>query len=392
MRDIDLSQKRALIRVDLNVPLKEGQVQNDARLRAIIPTLRLALAHHARIILISHLGRPQEGHYSAEFSLKPVADYLAKLLDHPIRFISEWLDGIEVGVQEIVLCENVRFNTGEKANDDTLAKRMANLCDVFVMDAFATAHRSEASTVGVAKYAPMSVAGPLLLAEIEALTSVMHAPKRPLVAIVGGAKVSDKLQVLKSLILRVDSLLLGGGIANTFIAALGYSVGASLFEPDLVSVARELLQLAKERQVNLVVPVDAIVAEELSDNSLTNLVSFAENSIKIKATQKIFDVGPETVALYSTIIRNAGTILWNGPLGVFEWTAFSKGTEMLAQTIAESPAFSVGGGGETIAAIDKYGVREKISYISTGGGAFLEYLEGKSLPSISILEHRAKDK
>lgn len=384
--ELDLYQKRVLIRVDLNVPMQQGKIINDARLKAILPTLRIALKANARIILLSHLGRPKEGVYDESLSLKPIAEALSALIQQPVHFVKDWLNGVEVDPGEIVLCENVRFNTGEKANDTTLAKKMAALCDIFVMDAFATAHRAEASTVGVAQYAPIAAAGPLLMTELSALQKALQDPKRPLVAIIGGSKVSDKSLLLARLLEKVDVLIIGGGLANTFIAAQGHSVGASLQEPNFIVQANELLTHAKKQNIRLLVPVDAIVAKTISSNAETRVSDLTD----IAADEKILDVGPKTSEQIAHILQQAGTIVWNGPLGVFEMAPFEMGTKYLAEAIANVPVFSLAGGGETLAAIDKYGDSQKISYISTGGGAFLEYLEGKVLPAVAILEARAE--
>lgn len=384
--ELDLNQKRVLIRVDLNVPMQNGKITNDARLKAILPTLRFLVKANARIMLLSHLGRPEEGVYSEALSLKPIAERLTALIQQPVRFVKDWLNGVAVEPGEIVLCENVRFNVGEKANDTMLSKKVAVLCDIFVMDAFATAHRSEASTVGVAQYAPIAAAGPLLITELTALQKALQDPKRPLVAIIGGSKVSDKSLLLETLLDKVDVLIVGGGIANTFIAAQGFSVGSSLVEKAYISKAEELLIHAKKQNIQLIVPVDAIVAKEISDIAETRVSDLTD----IANDEKILDVGPKTSQLISNIIHDAGTIVWNGPLGVFEMSPFESGTKRLAEAIANAPAFSLAGGGETIAAIDKYDVSQKISYISTGGGAFLEYLEGKTLPAVAILEVRAR--
>lgn len=387
METLDLHNKRVIIRVDLNVPMDKGKILNDARIRAILPTLQLALKKGARILVISHLGRPQEGVFSEEYSLRPIADYLAECLQYPVRFEKDWLAGTPMGEKEIVLGENVRFNQGEEANDVVLAKKMAALCDVFIMDAFGTAHRAQASTVGIAKFAPIAAGGLLLLAELKALKGIFENPKRPWVAIVGGAKISSKLFVLKSLIDKVDTLILGGGIANTFCAAQGTAMGQSLFESEKIAMAKEYLSLAKEKGVDILLPEDVIVATEISATAKTKEVLISE----VKANEKILDVGSKTIQRYSEILLKAGTILWNGPVGVFELEPFSRGTEQLSQAIAASKAYSVAGGGETVAAIEKYGVGHDISYISTGGGAFLEYLEGKILPAVAILEERFMD-
>lgn len=386
MEDVNLENKRVLIRVDLNVPIRQGIIQNDARIRAILPTIQRALAQNARIILMSHLGRPTAGQPTSALSLQSVVNTLAQHLNYPVRFAADWLDGLEIAPKEIVLCENVRFNPGELENDSALAKRIAALCDVFVMDAFATAHRSEASTVGVAQYAPIAAAGPLLFSELEALNRVLQSPKRPLVAIVGGAKVSDKLPLLQSLIEKVDTLIVGGGIANTFIAASGHAIGGSLFEPSSLPVARALLQTAKQRNLNLLLPIDAMVAYHLSTDTPIRVADLTD----IQTDEKIFDVGPSTIETYLPTLKTAGTILWNGPLGVFENPLFSIGTARLAESIASAPAFSIAGGGETATIIDQHNLRNQFSYVSTGGGAFLQYLEGKPLPAVVALEKRAQ--
>lgn len=393
MEDLDLNNKRVLIRADLNVPLQQDQITSDARLRATLPTLKLALEKNARIVLISHLGRPAEGQYEQTLSLKPVAVQLAHLLNYPVRFESNWLQGLQVNPKEIVLCENVRFNMGEQANDEALAKQMAALCDVFIMDAFATAHRAQASTVGVAQFAPCVAAGLLLEAEMHSLSKVLESPTRPLVAIVGGAKVSTKLVLLESLLKKIDTLIVGGGIANTFLAAKGITIGGSLYEDSFIPIVKKWLYLIKtmEKPANILIPRDAVVAKEISDKTEARIVDFLGNNLanNIQITEKILDVGPRTIKHYNEILKNAGTILWNGPIGVFEYDLFEQGTKALAEAIAASKAFSIAGGGETLAAIEKYHVTEKISYISTGGAAFLEYLEGKHLPAIAILEERA---
>ncbi len=384
LAQLDLNQKRVLIRVDLNVPMQAGKITNDARLKAIIPTLEFALNANACVILISHLGRPEEGVYTEALSLKPIAERLSILMNQPVRFVKDWLEGVEVKPGEIVLCENVRFNIGEKANDLSLAKKMAALCDIFVMDAFATAHRAEASTVGIAQYAPVAAAGLLLSAELTALEKALRDPKHPVVAVVGGAKVSDKCLLLGSLLDKVDTLIVGGGLANTFIAAQGYSVGGSLLEPTFIAEAVALLARAKSKGIQLIVPIDAIAAKTISETAKTRISDLTD----IAPDEKILDVGPKTSQLIDAIIQRAGTIVWNGPLGVFELSSFENGTKRVVDAIANSSAFSLAGGGETLAAIEKYGVSEKISYISTGGGAFLEYLEGKTLPVVAMLEAR----
>ncbi len=385
LAQLDLNQKRVLIRVDLNVPLQNGKITNDARLKAIIPTLKFALNVHACVILMSHLGRPEEGVYTEALSLKPIAERLSILMNQPVRFVKDWLEGVEVKPGEIVLCENVRFNIGEKANDLSLSKKMAALCDIFVMDAFATAHRAEASTVGIAQYAPVAAAGLLLSAELTALEKALRDPKHPVIAVVGGAKVSDKCLLLGSLLDKVDTLIVGGGLANTFIAAQGYSVGGSLLEPTFIAEAIALLARAKNKGVQLIVPIDAVVAKTISETAETRISDLTD----IATDEKILDVGPKTSQLIDAIIQRAGTIVWNGPLGVFELSSFENGTKRVVDAIANVSAFSLAGGGETLAAIEKYGVSEKISYISTGGGAFLEYLEGKTLPAVTMLEARS---
>ncbi len=384
MQGLDLRDKRVLIREDLNVPLDSGRVANDQRIQAALPTIRAARDAGARVLLLSHLGRPTEGQFDESASLAPVAEHLSELLGAPVRLVRDWLDGVEVAPGEVVLCENVRFNRGEKANDDALAKRMAALCDVFVMDAFGTAHRAQASTHGVARFAPVACAGPLLAAELEALGKALEAPARPLVAIVGGAKVSGKLTVLDALSRRVDQLIVGGGIANTFIAAAGHPVGKSLHEPDLVPEAARLMAAARAAGGEIPVPVDVIVAGELAAEAEAKVRPVAE----VADEEMILDIGPETARRLAGMLKAAGTIVWNGPMGVFEMDPFAAGTRVIAEAVAESPAFSIAGGGDTLAAIDKYGLADKVSYISTGGGAFLEFLEGKKLPAVQILEER----
>ena len=386
MTDLDLSGKRVLIREDLNVPVSAGSVTSDARIRAALPTLQQALDANAAVMVMSHLGRPTEGQPAAEFSLQPVAETLSKLLDRDVRLIGEWIDGVEVAPGEIVLLENVRFLQGEKACDDGLAKRMADLCDVFVMDAFGTAHRAQASTVGVAKFAAVACAGPLLSAELEALGKALDNPARPIVAIVGGSKVSTKLTVLDSLAGIVDQLIVGGGIANTFIAAAGHNVGNSLYEADMMDTA-SALAAGTDGKAAIPMPTDVVVADAFSATAAASVKSVAD----VSDGDFILDIGPETAATFSALLADAGTIIWNGPVGVFEFDQFGEGTRRLAEAIAASDAFSVAGGGDTLAAIDKYEVGDKISYISTGGGAFLEFVEGKKLPAVEILEQRAKD-
>ena len=385
MQSISLDGKRVLIRQDLNVPIADGKVTSDKRIVASLPTIRIALEHKAAVMLMSHLGRPTEGEYSEEFSLQPVADCLSSHLNQPVRLVKDWLDGVEVTPGQVVLLDNVRFNPGEKANDDGLAKKTAKLCDVFVMDAFGTAHRAQASTHGVAKYAQQACAGPLLTAELEALDKALKNPQSPVVAIVGGSKVSTKLTVLETLSSKVDQLIVGGGIANTFIAAQGHPVGKSLYEPDLISQAKALIENAKANNSDIPIPTDVIVATEFSDQveAITKPVD------QVSEDDLILDIGPETAEKYAAMMKTAGTIVWNGPVGVFEISQFSQGTKTMSQAIADSNAFSIAGGGDTLAAIDQFDLTDKISYISTGGGAFLEFLEGKTLPAVEILEQRA---
>ncbi len=384
MADVSLDGKRVLIREDLNVPVANGKVTSDARIRAALPTIRKALDGNAAVMLVSHLGRPVEGQPADELSLQPVADRLATLLECEVPLVKNWIDGVDVEPGNVVLLENVRFLEGEKACDESLSRKMAALCDVYVMDAFGTAHRAHASTYGVAEFAPVACAGPLLVAELDALAKALKEPARPLVAIVGGSKVSTKLTVLDALADIVDVLIVGGGIANTFIAADGFGVGKSLYEPDMLDTARALLKSAEGR-ASIPVPGDVVVADEFSAEA-----SATEKSVEaVSADELILDIGPETVAKFSEILLSAGTIIWNGPVGVFEFDSFGAGTKAIAEAIAESDAFSIAGGGDTLAAIDKYGVADKISYISTGGGAFLEFVEGKTLPAVAMLEKRA---
>lgn len=385
MQDLELAGKRVLIRQDLNVPIRDGKVSNDARIRASINTIKLALEKGAKVMLMSHLGRPVEGKFESEFSLQAVAECLSEHLGQTVRLQQDWLNGVELDIGDIVLCENVRFNVGEKANGDDLAKRIAALCDVFVMDAFGTAHRAQASTYGVAKYANIACAGPLLTAELSALTKALDEPARPIVAIVGGSKVSTKLTVLDSLSNKVDQLIVGGGIANTFIAAAGHEVGKSLCEDNLIDQANELTRSAREADGDMPVPIDVVCGKEFSESAAAVIKPVSE----VESDDMIFDIGPRTAEQFSELLKGAGTIVWNGPVGVFEFDQFGEGTKALAHAIAESTAFSIAGGGDTVAAIDKYGVADDISYISTGGGAFLEFLEGKKLPAVSILEERA---
>ncbi|TCP93218.1 phosphoglycerate kinase [Cricetibacter osteomyelitidis] len=381
MTDLDLAGKRVFIRADLNVPVKDGVVTSDARIRATIPTLKLALEKGAKVMVTSHLGRPTEGEFNEADSLQPVVDYLNKALDVPVRLVRDYLEGVEVNANEIVVLENVRVNKGEKKNDPELGKKYAALCDVFVMDAFGTAHRAQASTYGVAQFAPVACAGPLLAAELDALAKALKEPQRPMLAIVGGSKVSTKLTVLDSLSKIADQIIVGGGIANTFIAAQGHNVGKSLYEADLIPEAQRLAA-----STNIPVPVDVRVGTEFSDTAPATEKAVNE----VADNESIFDIGDKTAAQLAQLIKNAKTILWNGPVGVFEFPNFRKGTEVISNAIAESEAFSIAGGGDTLAAIDLFGIADKISYISTGGGAFLEFVEGKVLPAVEILEQRAK--
>ena len=385
MADLDLSGKRVLIREDLNVPVKDGKVTSDARIRASLPTIKLALEKGAKVMVMSHLGRPTEGEYNEEFSLQPVVDYLNEALEQNERLEKDYLNGVEVADNEVVVFENVRFNVGEKKDDEALAKQLAALCDVYVMDAFGTAHRAQASTHGVGLFAEVACAGPLLAAELDALGKALDNPARPLVAIVGGSKVSTKLTVLDSLSTVVDQLVAGGGIANTFIAAAGHPVGKSLFEADLIDEANKLTTAARANDGDIPVPTDVVVGTEFSESAVATIKDVTE----VSDEDMIFDIGPDTAQTLAKIIENAGTVVWNGPVGVFEFDQFGNGTEAIANAIAKSKAFSIAGGGDTLAAIDKYGVADEISYISTGGGAFLEFLEGKKLPAVAMLEKRA---
>ncbi|MGA2862702.1 MAG: phosphoglycerate kinase [Steroidobacteraceae bacterium] len=387
MADLDLAGKRVLIREDLNTPVTKGVVTSDARIRATLPTLHLALEKGARVMILSHLGRPEEGKFDPEFSLAPVAAKLSELLGKPVPLVQNWLAGVEVQPGSVVLCENVRFNKGEKKDDEALARQMAALCDVFVMDAFGTAHRAEASTHGVAKFAPTACAGPLLVAELEALERALAKPARPLVAIVAGSKVSTKLTILESLLDKVDKLIVGGGIANTFLAATGVKVGKSLYEKDMLEMARKLLQRARERGAEIPLPVDVVVAREFAPTAHADVRPVNQ----VADDEMILDIGPDTAEQLSEVLKSAGTIIWNGPVGVFEFDQFGEGTQAIAHAIARSKAFSLAGGGDTLAAIEKYGVQDGISYISTGGGAFLEFVEGKTLPAVAVLEQRAAD-
>ena len=391
MTDLDLAGRRVLIREDLNVPIRDGAVASDARIRAALPTLRQAAGAGARVMVMSHLGRPKEGKPDPAFSLAPVARRLGDLLGRDVRLATDWLDGIEVEPGEIVLCENVRFLAGEKADDEALARRMAALCDVYVMDAFGAAHRAHASTCGVARFAPAACAGPLLAAELEALGKALARPARPLVAVVGGSKVSTKLGVLEALSERVDRLITGGGIANTFIAAAGHEVGASLYEPELVEQAARIRAAMRRRGGDVPLPSDVVVAGTPSESATATVK--AVDAVGIG--EMILDVGPETAHTYGEVLESAGTVVWNGPVGVFEMAPFAAGTREIARAIARSPAFSIAGGGDTLAAVDTFGVGDAfgvgggISYVSTGGGAFLEFLEGKTLPAVAALEARA---
>ena len=380
MKDLDLRGARVLIREDFNVPLKNGEVSSDARIRAALPTIEAALEGGASIILMSHLGRPVEGQFDEQFSLQPVAEHLSALLGKPVKLVAEWQNGLELVAGEIALLENVRFNPGEKADDEALGRAYAQLCDVFVMDAFGTAHRAQASTHAVAKFAPKACAGPLLARELNALEQALANPARPMVAVVGGSKVSTKLTVLESLVDKVDQLVVGGGIANTFLAASGLAVGQSLCEQGLIPAAKALME-----KTTIPIPSDVITGPEFSESAPATL----KQACDVRDDEMIFDIGPETAAEIADILMAAGTILWNGPVGVFEFDQFAGGTEVVAQAIANSSAFSLAGGGDTLAAIDKFGIADKVSYISTGGGAFLEYVEGKTLPAVAVLEQRA---
>ena len=382
MSDLDLKGKRVLIREDLNVPVKEGQIKSDARLVAALPTLKLALEKGAAVIVCSHLGRPTEGEFSEENSLAPVAAYLGKALGREVPLVKDYLDGVQVEPGQLVLLENVRFNAGEKKNTDELAKKYAALCDIFVMDAFGTAHRAEGSTHGVAKFAKVAAAGPLLAAELDALGKALGNPARPMAAIVAGSKVSTKLDVLNSLAQICDQLIVGGGIANTFLAAAGYKVGKSLYEADLVDTAKAIAA-----KVSVPLPVDVVVAKEFAETAQATTKSIND----VADDDMILDIGPVSAQQFADLLKSAKTILWNGPVGVFEFDQFGEGTRTLAQAIADSDAFSIAGGGDTLAAIDKYGIGEKVSYISTGGGAFLEFVEGKVLPAVEVLQQRAQE-
>jgi len=387
MVDLDLAGKRVLIREDLNVPVKDGKVTSEARIRASLPTIQHAMQAGAKVMLMSHLGRPTEGEFKAEDSLQPVADRLGEMLGKPVRLISDYLQNApQLADGEVVILENVRINKGEKKNNPDLAKQYAGLCDIYVMDAFATSHRAEASTEGAGRYAPVACAGVLLAAELEALTKALKAPARPLVAIVGGSKVSTKLTVLDSLSKIVDQLIPGGGIANTFIAAAGYNVGKSLVEVDLIPEAKRLMEVAKAKGSDIPVPVDVVVGKKFdpAEPAVTKLVS------EVTDDDMIFDIGPQTAKIYADMMEKAGSVVWNGPLGVFEFDQFSQGTEIVGRAIAASAAFSLAGGGDTIAALEKFNIFDQMSYVSTAGGAFLEFLEGKTLPAVAMLEERAR--
>ena len=385
LTDTDLRNKRVLIREDLNVPVQSGVVTSDARIRAALPTIRYALDQNAKVFILSHLGRPEEGKYDESLSLAPVATRLSELLGKPVQLRKDWLDGVDCPAGSAVLCENVRFNKGEKKDDEKLARKMAELCDVFVMDAFGTAHRAEASTHGVAKFAKVACAGPLLVGELEALETALDKPARPLVAIVGGSKVSTKLTVLESLLEKVDKLIVGGGIANTFLAATGVNVGKSLHEGEMLDVARRLMTKAKQKGTEIPLPTDVVVAKEFAATAHADVRTVHD----VRSDEMILDIGPDTADRFSELVQSAGTIIWNGPVGVFEFEQFGEGTRAISLAIARSKAFSLAGGGDTLAAIEKYNIEDGISYISTGGGAFLEFVEGKTLPAVAVLEERA---
>lgn len=387
MTDLDLAGKRVLIRQDLNVPIKEGKVTSDKRIRASLPTIEKARAVGAKVMVMSHLGRPTEGSPESEFSLAPVAEHMGGLLNTDVKLVVDYLENPpSVANGEVILLENVRFNDGEKANEETLSKQYADLCDVYVMDAFGTAHRAQASTHGAGQFAPTACAGPLLAGELEALGKALDNPARPMVALVGGSKVSTKLTVLESLSKVVDQLIVGGGIANTFIAAEGHNVGKSLYEEDLVETAKELKAAAQANGGDIPVPVDVVCAKEFAETAEATTM----NVDAVGDDDMVFDIGPQSAAELAAVIKNAGTIVWNGPVGVFEFDQFGEGTKAISMAIAESKGFSVAGGGDTLAAVDKYGIADKVSYISTGGGSFLEFLEGKKLPVVAMLEERAK--
>lgn len=384
MTDLDLSGKRVLIRQDLNVPIENGRITSEQRITASLPTLKRALEQGAAVMVTSHLGRPKEGVWSEAESLAPVAQRLSELLGREVPLVRDWVDGVDVQPGQLVLLENCRMNVGEGKDDEALSKKYAALCDVFVMDAFGTAHRAQASTHGVIRFAPVAAGGPLLMAELDALAQALDAPAKPLLAIVAGSKVSTKLELLANLVGKVDQLIVGGGIANTFIAAAGYNVGKSLYEPDLLDTAKKIVADAKARGADIPLPVDVVTAKQFMPDAVAEVKAVdavAEDDL-------ILDIGPQTAAQYAQLIEKAGTVVWNGPVGVFEFEAFSKGTEALARAIASSPAFSIAGGGDTLAAVDKFDIAQQVSYISTGGGAFLEFLEGKILPAVAALDAR----
>jgi len=384
MDELNLTGKRVMIREDFNVPIDAGRVTSDARLGAALPTIQMALEGGAAVILLSHLGRPVEGQYNDEFSLTPVAEYLSGLLDRPVRLKKDWLDGFDIQPGEVVLCENVRFNAGEKGNDKSLARAMAALCDIFVMDAFGTSHRAQASTEGVIQFAPTACAGPLLSRELYELDNALTEPARPMLAIVGGSKVSTKLTVLETLMSKVDQLIVGGGIANTFIAASGHDVGTSLYEPDLIGEAQRLIRVAHKMGGEIPIPKDVVVAKSFSKDAK----AFIRSVDEVQADEMILDIGPLTAIDYAAIIQGVATVIWNGPVGVFEFKNFAAGTRAIADAVEISKAFSIAGGGDTLAAIDQFNIADGVSYISTGGGAFLEYVEGKTLPAVAALEAR----
>ncbi len=385
MADLDLAGKRVLIREDLNVPVKDGHITSEQRITAALPTIRLALEKGAAVMVTSHLGRPKEGVWTQEDSLAPVAARLSELLGRDVPLLKDWTDGVQVQPGQLVLLENCRMNVGEKADDETLSKKYAALCDVYVMDAFGTAHRAQASTHGAIRFAKVACGGPLLMAELDALGKALLAPARPLIAIVAGSKVSTKLELLSALVSKVDQLIVGGGIANTFIAAVGHPVGKSLCENDLLDTARQIIADAKARGADIPIPTDVVVATAFAADAPATVKQVAD----VGPDDMILDIGPDTAARYAAMIQRAGSVIWNGPVGVFEFDAFGKGTETLAHAIADSDAFSIAGGGDTLAAVDKYGVEAGISYISTGGGAFLEFCEGKGLPAVTALKARA---
>ena len=384
--DLDLSDKTVLIREDYNVPMKNFEITDNTRITATLPTLKYVINAGAKIILVSHLGRPEEGKYNEMFSLAPVAKFLSSQLGFEVPLIKNWVDGIEMSNYQIVLCENVRFEKGEIDNDEELSRKMAQLCQIYVNDAFATAHRAQASTHGIAKYAAISAAGPLLVSELKALTKALRKPAKPIVAIIGGAKVSTKLTIIKKLLKKIDTLILGGGIVNTFLNAAGYEIGKSLYEKDLVETSKRLMEQAKKNNCNILLPDDVLTGNKFEENVTAKMKPISD----IEKNDIIMDIGPKAIKKLNAIIKDAKTIVWNGPLGVFEFKQFSDGTKNLAQEIAKSDAYSIAGGGDTIAAITKFNVKKDISYISTGGGAFLEFLEGKKLPAIEILEEAAR--